>query len=123
MLRIAGLALFFGVAASTAPACNSLDETKCMDLRGQAYETLTGKAHPCGDDADCIASTWPGCPQPVSTKSQAKIDEIKKQFDEGKCGEHEKVAALDDVSKCREAPVVYCKQGLCVFKETAQPTQ
>jgi hypothetical protein len=85
-------------------------EQECLALRGAAFE-LINAPHTCNDDTGCMYSQWPGCAKPVSRKNQDQIDAIKKQFDEGSC--------QDDENTCREPPDVYCKQGLCVFREVA----
>jgi hypothetical protein len=108
---------FLLVLIALAPGCNQPVE-KCRDLRSQAFDILTGQAHPCSSDADCFPSDWPGCDQPVSGKSRDKIAEIKQQFDEGGCISHPEIATEEN-RECREPPIVYCKQGLCVFREKA----
>lgn len=113
-MRVTGFLL---VLMALGFGCNQPVE-KCRELRSQAFDILTGQAHPCSSDADCFPSDWPGCDQPVSAKNRDKIAEIKQQFDEGGCVSHEEIAAEEN-RECREPPIVYCKQGLCVFREKA----
>ncbi|MEM9695277.1 MAG: hypothetical protein AAGA56_22230 [Myxococcota bacterium] len=123
VIRVGLFGLLLGGFAALAPACNQMEQPKCMELRTQAFEVLTGTAHPCGSDADCGPSEWPGCAKPVSNKHREKIAGFKKQYEEGKCGEHDDLKKLDRTDSCREAPAVYCKQGLCVFREQAGATK
>jgi hypothetical protein len=96
-------------AAFLALACGSEMEAKeCDKLRGDAFEVLN-EAHHCNSDADCRLSEWPGCDKPISVASFAKIKDHRDKFTAGQCKEPEQ--------KCRPAPVAYCKQGLCVFRE------
>jgi len=88
--------------------CDRLSETECLGLRSEAFDVVN-ESHPCADDTDCRATEWPLCPKPSSTKNYQRIAAVKAKFDKGKCTEPEK--------KCRETPEVYCKQGLCVFRE------
>jgi hypothetical protein len=97
------------VAVGALSACgNKLSDEACMKIRGEAFETINA-AHTCNGDADCVPSEWPGCERPVSKRHEAKLAGMKKTFTEGKCTEPEK--------NCRKPPEVYCKQGLCVFRE------
>ncbi len=96
-----------GLVASTT-GCG-LSESECMGLRTQAFDIIN-ESHTCNDDTDCLASEWPGCGKPLNVKNEARVRPHKDKFEEGKCKE----PARD----CREIPEVYCKQGLCVFRET-----
>ncbi len=113
---IAGLvwSVLYGVLLSNA-ACGGLKEEECLKIRGQAFDILNDQnrdaPHTCGDDADCHASEWPGCPMPINTKNKDRIAPLKAKFDEGKC--------KDEPMQCPEAPLMYCKQGLCVKKHVA----
>lgn len=98
-------ALLFAVGG-----CNKMEPTACEGLRGQAFEVVNA-AHVCADDADCLPTTWPGCAKPVNSKNKGRVLELKETFDKGKCVEEKAV--------CRETPEIYCKQGLCVFRELA----
>jgi len=94
-----------------------LSEQECMALRSEAFDIIN-ESHTCNDDTDCIASEWPGCGKPLNLKNESRVTPLKGKFDEGKCAE--------PASECREIPEVYCKQGLCVFRETvggANPTK
>jgi hypothetical protein len=117
-MRALGLSLLL---CALGAGCNKLPVEKCRELRVQAFDILTGQAHPCSSDADCFPSDWPGCAQPLSAKNREKILEIKKDFDEGSCVEHPDIKK-DEERECREPPIVYCKQGLCVFREQAGQT-
>ncbi len=97
-----------GIVVSLA-GCG-LSEDECMALRSQAFDVIN-ESHTCNDDTDCAASEWPGCGKPLNIKNEARVTALKAKFDEGKCTE--------PASQCREVPEVYCKQGLCVFRETA----
>ena len=85
-----------------------LDDAACLKLRSEAFETIN-KAHTCDSDSDCVASEWPGCERPVNTRHKTQIDAKRKVFETGKC--------TDEPKNCRKPPEVYCKQGLCVFRE------
>lgn len=105
------------LALVVASGCNTADSKECESLRGQAFDIIN-TAHVCADDADCVPTSWPGCSKPVNSKNKARVVELKEKFDKGKCVEAE--------AKCRETPEIYCKQGLCVFRELAgqtNPTQ
>ena len=103
----AALALWVG------SGCNKLSEDECAGLRTQAFDVINNddkKApHTCNDDSECMPTEWPLCPKPVNNKNYERIAAIKKRFDDGSCKEPAK--------ECRETPEVYCKQGLCVFRE------
>jgi hypothetical protein len=104
-LTLGALALLSG--------CNDLSEEECLKLRGQAYEIINVQCdgclpHTCNDDTDCIGTTWPGCIKPVNKKNLEKVSALEKKFKEGSCKEEEQT--------CPDAPDVYCKQGLCVFR-------
>jgi len=96
-------------ASSSLPACG-LNEKECATLRSQAFEVLN-EAHTCNSDAECIGSKWPGCTKPASTKNADRLQRLQAEFDKGGCKEPER--------DCRLPPEVYCKQGLCVFRELA----
>jgi len=101
------------VAFVTAVGCNSVDKSQCESFRGEAFDIIN-TAHVCADDADCVPTNWPGCSKPVNSKNKARVLEIKDKFDKGKC--------VEDKATCRETPEIYCKQGLCVFRELAGQT-
>jgi hypothetical protein len=103
--------LFLPVVAITlwsAGCSNAIEPKECDKLRGAAFDLLN-EAHHCNSDADCRLSEWPGCDKPVSSDNYAKIKASRDKFTAGECAEPEQ--------KCREAPVAYCKQGLCTFRE------
>jgi hypothetical protein len=87
---------------------NDMDPKQCDKLREDAFELLN-KAQHCNADADCKPSDWPGCSKPVSAESYDKIKAMHDPFTKGKC--------VEPKSDCREAPPIYCKQGLCVYRE------
>jgi hypothetical protein len=89
-------------------ACSGLSEADCDKARGEAFDVLN-EAHTCDSDADCFASEWPGCSKPVSKKNLERIRPLAAKAKEGKCKE--------PAATCRPTPEVYCKQGLCVFRE------
>ena len=107
----------WGVVTSAAvllsvAGCGKSEE-ECNEIRGQAYEIINVQCegclpHTCNDDTDCIGTSWPGCMKPVNKKNLDKIAAFEKQFKEGSCKEDEQT--------CPDAPDVYCKQGLCVFR-------
>lgn len=104
--------LGLGALASLA-GCNDLSEEECNQLRGQAFEIINVQCddclpHTCNDDTDCIGTTWPGCIKPVNKKNLDKITVIEDKSKKGSCKEEEQT--------CPDAPDVYCKQGLCVFR-------
>ncbi|MBM4374866.1 MAG: hypothetical protein FJ095_07260 [Deltaproteobacteria bacterium] len=102
------------VAFFSASGCsNKLEDAQCEVLRGQAFEVINS-AHVCADDADCVPTNWPGCAKPVSSKNKARVLEFKEKFDQGKC--------VEAKATCRDTPEIYCKQGLCVFRELAGQT-
>ncbi len=95
-------------------ACNGkMSSQQCLKLRGQAFDII-GKGHPCNDDSECLGTAWPGCTKPVNDYSFGKIKELKETFDKGGCTEP------PPSRECRKPPEVYCKQGLCVFREKAK---
>lgn len=115
-LRLAAMTfLVTGLAAVGISGCGGLDEKECLKLRGEAFE-IVNEAHPCGSDADCELSSWPGCERPISSKNKARIDPLAAKFTEGKCKDEE-------ARECPEPPTVYCKQGLCVFRHEAGETE
>ncbi len=101
-----------GLLLLAAPmACGTtLSEEKCNEVRGAAYEIIN-EAHTCNSDADCVETEWPGCTKPASRKNKKRITAFKTKFDDGNCKEPQ--------TECREIPEIYCKQGLCVFREKA----
>lgn len=104
--------LVWALCVMGAASCG-LSEEECLKVRGQAFEILN-EPHTCNDDSGCQFSDWPGCPKPASRKNQERIDGLRKQFIDGSC--------KDEDTGCREPPDVYCKQGLCVFREVAGGT-
>ncbi len=102
------VAVLFG-----ALGCGKIAASECDGLRGQAFEVIN-TAHVCADDADCVPTTWPGCTKAVNSKNKTRVLELKEKFDLGKC--------VETKASCREAPEIYCKQGLCVFHELAGQT-
>ena len=101
----------WALLAGLAAGCKGgLDEAACTDLRGQAFEIIN-KAHTCNSDADCRGTDWPGCAKPISNKNFTNVAEFKKKFAAGQCKESKE--------PCRDTPEIYCKQGLCVFREVA----
>ena len=105
------MVLAWALLAALAAGCKGgLDETACTDLRGQAFEVIN-KAHTCNSDADCRGTDWPGCSKPINGKHFAKVAVFKGKFVKGQCTEGKE--------SCRDAPEIYCKQGLCVFRELA----
>lgn len=100
---------FFG-----AGGCgNKLEEAQCGSLRGQAFEIINA-AHICADDAECVPVDWPGCAKPVSSKNKTRVLELKEKYEQGKC--------VEAKATCRDTPEIYCKQGLCVFRELVGQT-
>jgi hypothetical protein len=102
---------FIGLAAALASfgACsNKMEEKDCDKLRGDAFEMLNKGQH-CSTDADCRQSEWPGCQKPLSQATFDKIKPMEQAYQKGKC-EEPKV-------DCKPPPEVYCKQGLCTFRE------
>lgn len=91
---------------------NDMDPKACGKLREDAFELLN-KAQHCNTDADCKGSEWPGCSKPLSVSVHEKIKPMHDAFTKGHCAEPK--------SDCREAPPVYCKQGLCVAREKGTP--
>ena len=111
-LGLAGL-LMMGLVASALTAGCGKNEEECLKLRSEAYEIINVQCegcvpHTCNDDSDCIGTSWPGCTKPVNKKNLDKIAAFETQFKEGSCKEDEQT--------CPDAPDVYCKQGLCVFR-------
>jgi hypothetical protein len=110
-------ALTMVVALWVAAGCGKSEE-ECLQVRGQAFE-LINSPHTCNDDTNCMFSVWPGCAKPVNKRNDATLAKLKEESDNGGC--------IDEASTCREPPDVYCKQGLCVFRErpggTQNPTQ
>ena len=107
LVALAGLALPLWSGCS-----NDLDQNACLKLREDAFEVLN-KAQHCNNDSECRQSDWPGCAKPESQASFDKIKPSKDAFTKGKC--------VEPKADCREAPEVYCKQGLCVHREKGTP--
>lgn len=92
-------------------ACDrKVDQQACLALRGEAFDIIN-EPHTCDGDVDCALSEWPGCAKPVSNKNRARIGPVREKFTQGRC--------VEEKTECRTAPEVYCKQGLCVFREMA----
>ncbi len=97
-------------ASLAVAACNKMSTEECDGLRSQGFDIIN-TAHVCADDSDCAPTSWPGCAKPVNSKNKARIGELKDKFDKGKC--------VEEKATCRDTPEIYCKQGLCVFRELA----
>ena len=111
----AALALAFSLslALPLSSGCSSSMEPKqCDQIRGDAFDLLN-KAQHCNDDKDCRQSEWPGCAKPLSNETFEKIKPMRGEFQKGKCAE--------PPPDCKEPPVSYCKQGLCVHREKGTP--
>jgi hypothetical protein len=106
------LAAWLGCALH-ALGCNKLSDNECLTLRSQAFDVINSP-HLCADDSECVPTTWPECPRPVNAKNKTKVSELKDKFDKGKCEEPK--------PSCRDTPEIYCKQGLCVYRELAGQT-
>ena len=107
------LAAVLGLALPLSSGCsNSMDPLQCGKIREDAFDILN-KAQHCNDDKGCRQSEWPGCAKPLSNETFDKIKPMRGEFDKGKCEETK--------SDCKEPPVVYCKQGLCVHREKGMP--
>src|SRR5688572_14422422 len=101
------------LAALLTSGCGSkMDVKECDKLRGEAFD-LINKGQRCNGDADCRQSEWPGCAKPVSQETFDKISPMAQSFKKGQCEEPK--------LECRESPEAYCKQGLCVHRETSSP--
>jgi hypothetical protein len=107
LLAVLGLALPLSSGCS-----NSMEPQQCDKLRGDAFDLLN-KAQHCNDDKDCRQSEWPGCAKPLSNETFQKIQPMRGEFQKGKC--------VEGPPDCKEPPVVYCKQGLCVHREKGTP--
>ncbi len=103
-----GLVAVAWAASLALAACNKMTNEECETLRVQAFEVINS-AHVCADDADCSPTSWPGCAKPANGKDKGRIAELKDKFDKGKC--------VEEKGNCRDTPEIYCKQGLCVFRE------
>jgi hypothetical protein len=90
--------------------CGKMSTAECDKVRTDAFD-IVNEAHTCDSDEDCVSTAWPGCSKPVSRKNGDRIKPIQEKFNAGKCEEPK----LD----CRPTPEIYCKQGLCVFRELA----
>ena len=107
------LAAVLGLALPLSSGCsNNMEPLQCNTIRSDAFDLLN-KAQHCNDDKDCRQSEWPGCAKPLSNETFDKIKPMRGEFDKGKCEETK--------SDCREPPVAYCKQGLCVHREKGMP--
>ena len=104
-----GLTCALGVAL--VPGCSGLSTEECDKARSEAFDVVN-EAHTCDSDADCTPTDWPGCSKPVSRKNADRIKQLKEKFTGGKCTEPK--------AECRPTPEIYCKQGLCVFREQGQ---
>jgi len=93
-----------------------LPEAECSNLRTQAFKLIAGgpghAGHGCATDADCLETEWPECRRVVNKRYADEIAELKKKYDDGKC--------KGEVASCSDVPPVYCKQGLCAFKEPGE---
>ncbi len=107
LLAVLALALPLSIGCS-----NTMEPAQCNTIRSDAFDLLN-KAQHCNDDKDCRQSEWPGCAKPLSNETFAKIKPMRGEFEKGKCEETK--------SDCKEPPVVYCKQGLCVHREKGTP--
>jgi hypothetical protein len=110
---LTGLLLAGLFCSGMTSGCGKLSEEQCLTLRSDAFEIINVQcdgclAHTCNDDTDCIGTIWPGCIKPVNKKNLDKIAAFETKFKEGSCSE--------DTQTCPDAPDVYCKQGLCVFR-------
>ena len=107
------LAAVFAFALPLSSGCSSsMEPGQCNTIRSDAFD-LVNKAQHCNDDKDCRQSEWPGCAKPLSNETFNKIKPMRGEFEKGKCEETK--------SDCKEPPVVYCKQGLCVHREKGTP--
>ena len=107
-----GMVLCCMVVGAFVPGCgNKLASEECDKLRSDAFEVVN-EAHTCDSDADCTPTDWPGCSKPASRKNGDRIKALKDKFVLGKCEEPK--------AACRPTPEIYCKQGLCVFREQGQ---
>ena len=107
VLAVLGLALPLSSGCS-----NNMEPQQCDKLRGDAFDLLN-KAQHCNDDKDCRQSEWPGCAKPLSNETFDKIKPMHADYQKGKCEEPK--------PECKEPPVSYCKQGLCVHREKGTP--
>jgi hypothetical protein len=97
------------LAGALVPGCGGkLSTEECDKLREGGFEVVN-EAHTCDSDADCTPTDWPGCSKPASRKNGDRIKQLKDKFTGGKCAEPQ--------AQCRPIPEIYCKQGLCVFRE------
>jgi len=113
-LSNAPLALVAALALQAIGCGNALESLECDKLRGEAFE-LINVAHHCNSDIDCRVSDWPvseSCDKPVNNKNYDAIKVLGDKFKAGQCEE--------PPVECRKAPVSYCKQGLCVFREASK---
>jgi hypothetical protein len=109
LTHVAAALSLLSLSLPLASGCsNDMDPKQCDKLREDAFDLLN-KAQHCNNDAECKPSDWPGCSKPVSAETAGKIQAMHDPFTKGKCAEPK--------SDCREAPPIYCKQGLCVHKE------
>ncbi|MEO5725514.1 MAG: hypothetical protein ABIV93_00835 [Byssovorax sp.] len=107
------LVAVLGLALPLSSGCSSgLEPEQCEKFRSDSFDIIN-KAQHCNDDKDCRQSEWPGCAKPLSNESFGKITAMRGEFQKGKCEEKK--------PDCKEPPVVYCKQGLCVHREKGTP--
>jgi hypothetical protein len=113
LFRLAALLAAAPLALVAFAGCdNKMEAKECDKLRGEAFELVNVAQH-CDADKDCRPSEWPGCSKPLSNTSFDKIEPMRDKFTKGKCEEPK----ID----CKDAPPVYCKQGLCVHREKGMP--
>jgi hypothetical protein len=99
-------------ALALVAGCSKLDPKECDKIRGEAFD-MVNKAQNCNGDVDCRQSEWPGCPKPISAKTDDAITPMFASFKKGQCEEPKQ--------DCKEPPDSYCKQGLCVHREKSKP--
>jgi hypothetical protein len=109
---LAALALVVLPLPFAGGCSHDMEPKECLKLRVDAFDLLNKPQH-CDTDANCRQSDWPGCAKPVSMDTYGKIGAIHDPFNKGKCEEPK--------ADCKEAPVAYCKQGLCVHREVGTP--
>jgi hypothetical protein len=112
MKRLATLPAVALIIAAFFGCSNKMESKECDKLRGEAFELLN-KAQHCNTDADCRQSEWPGCAKPVSNATWDTIKPMSEKYKQGQCEEPK----ID----CKQPPVSYCKQGLCVHRELGTP--
>lgn len=102
----------FAVLLSAMGCESKMDPKECDKLRGAAFD-LTNKGQRCNTDADCRIAEWPSCANPVSNETWDKIKPSMDAFRGGKCEE--------PTVPCNKPKDIYCKQGLCIFREKGTP--